>query len=80
MKRIIDYFKNWELARIIRAVLALILLLTYIFDREPLIIFAAAMLGIQAIFNISCPGGSCSPTYTKDTKQVIEVKKYEPKN
>jgi hypothetical protein len=78
MKLIKDYFKGWEIARIIRAVLGILLLTAYYFDRQQLFLFVGAMLSIQAVFNISCPGGSCSPTVDKNVKQVVDVKKYEP--
>ena len=38
------------------------------------------MLGIQAIFNISCPGGSCNTNTNKNTNPIVETEKYEPKN
>jgi len=37
------------------------------------------MLGVQAVFNISCSGGSCEPTYNSDTKTKIKVEKYKHK-
>jgi len=79
MKLIKDYFKSWEIARIIRAIFGVLLLIAYYFDRQQLFLFVGIMLSIQAIFNISCPGGSCSPTVDKNAKQVVEIKKYEPK-
>jgi len=78
MKLIKDYFKDWEIARIIRGVLGILLLTTYYLDRQQLFLFVGCMLSFQAAFNISCPGGSCSPTVDKKSKQVVDVKKYEP--
>jgi hypothetical protein len=79
MKQIKNYFKNWDSARIIRVVLAVSLGIAYYFNRETLFIFAAVVLSIQAIFNLSCPGGSCGTNYSKTEKPTIKIDKYEPK-
>jgi hypothetical protein len=78
MKQIKDYFKGWEIARIIRGVLGILLLVTFYFDRQQLFLLVGIMLSFQAAFNISCPGGSCSPNIDKNVKQIVDVKKYEP--
>jgi hypothetical protein len=78
MKRIKDYFKAWDAARIIRIVLAAALFIAYFYNRESLFLFVGIILSIQAVFNISCPGGSCSTGTDKNSKPVINVKKYEP--
>jgi hypothetical protein len=78
MKQIKDYFKAWDIARIIRIVLAGALLIAYYYNRESLFLFAGIVLSVQAVFNISCPGGSCSTGVDKNTKPIVDVKKYEP--
>jgi hypothetical protein len=78
MKQIKDYFRKWETSRIVRLVLSALLLIIYYFNREPFFLFIGIMLLLQAAFNISCPGGSCSTGIDKNTKPIVEVKKYEP--
>lgn len=80
MERIKKYFSEWDAARIIRQVFGIILWIAFYFNREPLFIFAGTMLTIQAVFNISCAGGSCGTNYTKSDKPIIKIDKYEPKN
>lgn len=36
------------------------------------------ILSVQAVFNLSCPGGSCNVSTNKDMKQIIKTEKYEP--
>lgn len=79
MKQIKDYFKAWNIARIIRIILAGTLFTAYYYNRESLFLFAEIVLSIQAVFNISCPGGSCSTGVDKNSKPIINFKKYEPK-
>jgi hypothetical protein len=59
MEQIRNYFRNWRIARIIRIVLAVCLLVAYYYNHEFILAFTGVILTIQAIFNISCPGGSC---------------------
>ena len=80
MKVLIKYFKEWNITRIIRAILAGALIISYYYSKEPFFLFIGIMLGVQAVFNISCPGGSCEPTYNSDTKNKIKVEKYKRKN
>lgn len=78
MERIKNYFKNWGMSRIIRIVLAGSLGIAYYYNREIIFLFAGIVLGLQAVFNVTCPGGSCNTTYTKEDKPVIKTDKYEP--
>ncbi len=78
MEQIKKYFSNWDISRIIRLVLAVAFGAGYFFTKETIYLFAGVILGIQVIFNISCPGGSCATPTTKNEKPVVEVKKYEP--
>lgn len=57
---------NWDLPRVIRAVLALVFLATGITRSEPVALFAAALLGTQAVLNIGCSAGACSPSARRD--------------
>jgi F0F1-type ATP synthase assembly protein I len=79
MKTIRKYFKDWNVVRIIRLVLSLLLLGAYFNDRQPVFLMVSALLGMQAVLNISCPGGACATTAKPTQKQVMNIKKYEPK-
>jgi len=50
---------NWDFARGLRAVLALVFLAAAISNREPVAYAAAAFFGMQAVFNIGCCGAAC---------------------
>jgi len=52
---------NWNFARGLRAVLALVFLAAGIANQEPVAYAAAAFFGIQAAFNIGCCGAACAP-------------------
>lgn len=78
MEQIKNYFRGWGISRIIRIVLAVSLGIAYYYNRETLFLFAGIVLALQAVFNVTCPGGSCSTTYSKKDKPVIETGKYEP--
>ena len=80
MLKIKTYFKNWDITRIIRLVIGGALGISYYYNREPVFIFMGGMLSIQAVFNMSCPGGSCSVNTKSEKTTEIEFKKYEPKN
>lgn len=57
---------NWDLVRVVRALLALVFLATGILREEPIALFAAALLGAQAVLNIGCSAGACAPATRKD--------------
>ena len=78
MEQIKNYFKDWSITRIIRIVLSGILGIAYYYNRESLYLFGTIILGSQAIFNISCPGGSCETPVRKEVKTIIKTEKYEP--
>lgn len=80
MKLSKKYFSNWNLVRISRVVLAVCLFLAYHFDGESMYLFVGIMLITQAVFNLSCAGGSCVAPNPQETKPIIKVDKYEPKN
>lgn len=78
MEQIKNYFKSWGPTRIFRLVLAGILGIAYYYNRESFYLFGAIILGLQAVFNISCPGGSCETPIRKDDTAIIKTEKYEP--
>jgi hypothetical protein len=78
MKQIKNLFKDWGATRIIRLVLAAALGIAFYYNRETIYLFAGIILGLQAVFNISCPGGSCSTPVRKTDTEVIKTEKYEP--
>ncbi|MEI6752832.1 MAG: hypothetical protein WCK78_06665 [Paludibacter sp.] len=80
MKQIKAYLKDWNYIRILKLVLGLSILISYHYNNENLFLMIGTVLSIQAIFNLSCPGGSCNVSTDKDTKQIVKTEKYEPKN
>lgn len=78
MEQIKKYFSGWDLSRIIRMGLAIVLGIGYLSTKETIYLLGGIILGAQAIFNISCPGGSCATPATKSEKPTIEVKEYKP--
>ena len=78
MKQIKNYFRSWGTTRIIRIVLAGLLGIAYYYNRETIYLFGGIILTIQAVFNITCPGGSCQTNDSKENKIIIKTEKYEP--
>lgn len=68
---------NWDLPRVIRAVLAVVFLATGIMRDEPVALFAAALLGAQAVLNIGCFAGACGPAGRKDVEADNKEITYE---
>lgn len=79
MIQIKNYFTNWNAARIIRLILAVALAIGYFSTKETIYLFGALVFGAQAIFNMSCPGGSCATPNLKKDEQVVKVEEYKPK-
>jgi hypothetical protein len=79
VEQIKKYFKEWGFARIIRLIFAIILGVAYANNGEQFYLFFGIILFVQAAFNISCPGGSCSTGTDRTTKPVIKTEKYEHK-
>jgi len=52
--------RNWNLVRVIRLLLAFTFLAAGIAKGDTIAFVAAAVLGVQAIFNLGCAGGSCA--------------------
>ena len=79
MKLIKTYLLEWNLIRIIKLIFAVILFISYYYNRENFFMIFGIILASQAVFNLSCPGGSCKVSTEKGTKQIVETEKYEPK-
>lgn len=79
MERIKKYLSAWDVTRVVRLVLAGALAVGYFYNKETIYLMGASILGLQAILNISCPGGSCSTSTSKTSDPVIKVEKYDPK-
>jgi len=78
MEQIKNQLKGWGFTRIFRLVLAGILGIAYYSNRESIYFFGAIVLGLQAVFNITCPGGSCERPIRKEDNAIIKTEKYEP--
>jgi len=78
MEQIKNQLKGWGPTRIFRLVLAGVLGIAYYSNRESIYLFGAIILGSQAVFNITCPGGSCETPNRKDDKAIVKTEKYEP--
>lgn len=79
MERIKDYFRAWDFARIIRLVLGISLGIGYFVAGEQIYLLGGILFTAQAVFNMSCPGGTCStPAKKDDSKTVMKFEKYEP--
>lgn len=79
METIKRYFAGWDVARIIKAIIGIVLLAGSFATHESLYAMGAFFFGFQAIFNVGCPGGACANnTSASKEKQVMEFKKYEP--
>ena len=77
MEQIKNYFQGWGISRIIRIVFAVALGIAYYNYHESIYLFGAIILGSQAIFNISCPGGACETPVRKEDKTIVKTEKYE---
>lgn len=66
-------FKNWDLLRIIRLVLALLIAVESFYAKSYWLLIPAAILLIQAIFNMGCLLNSCSiPNHSKNDDKTIQ--------
>ena len=64
---------NWNIARVLRLVLAGVFLAAGISRGDTIAYVAAAVFGLQAIFNVGCIGASCAPA-SKMVHGEIDVK------
>lgn len=51
---------NWDFARGLRLVFAVVFLFAGIANQEPVAYAAAVFFGMQAVFNIGCCGAACA--------------------
>lgn len=66
-------FKNWDLLRIIRLVLAVVIAVESFYGKSHWLLIPAAILLMQSIFNIGCPLNSCSiPNHLKNDDKTIQ--------
>lgn len=79
MERIKNYFRGWSGARIFRVALAGAFGISYYYTRDTLLLVLAILFAIQALFNLTCPGGSCRTNTQSDNKPTVDVDEYKPK-
>lgn len=72
--------KNWDLARIIRLLLGMLIAIYSISSKDYIFLVLAGFLLFQAIINISCCGSAGCYTDTKYKKNIYgdQIKKYKP--
>lgn len=80
MKRIKNYLQNWDNTRLIKLILSLVLFAAYSIYPIQLLMAFAVILSVQAVLNLSCPGGSCNVPVKKNTETTIKTEEYNPKN
>ncbi len=73
------YIAGWNFTRLLRLLLAMALFGAFFSTKEQLYAVAGSFLGMQALLNLSCPGGSCAPAAKPTQKQVMKFKKLELK-
>ena len=70
---------GWDFARIIRTILAVALGIAYFSTKEEMYLVGAIFLGVQAIFNIGCPGGACKTNIPqRKESEIIKTDEYKP--
>ncbi|MDP3443545.1 MAG: hypothetical protein Q8T08_11865 [Ignavibacteria bacterium] len=81
MNKVIDWIKSyvsgWSFTRILRLILAGSALAAYFSTNEQLYLVVGLFLGVQAILNMSCPGGSCEAPAKNEQKPVMKFKKLD---
>ena len=79
MEKIKNYFRAWDLGRIIRLVIGISLGIGYFAAGEQIYLLGGIFFAAQAVFNMGCPGGACAtPAKKDDRKTVMKFEKYEP--
>jgi hypothetical protein len=68
---------GWDFARFFKLGISLIMLAGYFSTKESIYLAGAAFLGIQAIFNFGCPGGSCQTNTTESKTPPMKFKKLD---
>ncbi len=73
------YLTAWDFARIVKLVFGGLLIIGYFSTSDNMYLFGSLFFMVQAIFNIGCPGGSCSTNAPRNNdQQVMKFDKYEP--
>ena len=72
--------KNWDLARIIRLFLGVLIAIYSISSKDYIFLVLAGFLLFQAIMNISCCGSAGCYTNNKHKENIYgdQIKKYKP--
>lgn len=73
------YITGWNFTRILRLGLAVALFGAFFSTKEQLYAVIGSFLGMQAILNLSCPGGNCETPARSSQKQVMKFKKLDLK-
>ena len=75
-------FRNWGFARIVRLVVGIGIGIYAIYTSQYIYLMLAAVLLIQAAYNLSCCGASAcssdSGTYKQNTLYKDQIKNYNP--
>lgn len=77
MKRIKNYFANWDAARYLRLALGIIFGLAYAFDGQVVYMMFSVFLLVQAVMNIGCgcSTGNCATDVKKDKEASFQFEK-----
>jgi hypothetical protein len=72
MKQIV--ISKWSFIRLLRLVLAIIIIVQGIITKQTALIFVGVLLAMAAIFNVGCcSGGNCAVKPNKPTQQNKEI-------
>jgi len=70
MEKIKKYFKSWDSGRKLKMILAVALIVIYVFSKEIIVLAFGLFLAFQAIVGLSCPGGTCATGNNGDEKKT----------
>lgn len=72
--------KNWNLFRIIRLLLGIIITIYSLFSQEYVFLILGGLFSFQAIMNVSCCGAGGCYTDNKHKKNIYgdQIKEYKP--
>ena len=69
-----NYFRNWDLMRVLRLVLGIFIIVQSIYTKEWLFVLAGAMFTLMPVLNIGCCGVSgCNTPVAKSNKQMEDI-------
>lgn len=77
MKRIKNYFANWDAARYLRLVLGIIFGFAYAFDGQVIYLMFSVFLLVQAVMNIGCGCSTvnCSTNVNSKKETTYQIEK-----